>query len=76
MNETPKIMPSAKGDASSWTPRQALMYALSMADDYDSVVIVFGNTKEATSYGITSTPNCFVRDGLLAASIGGGWHSK
>lgn len=64
------------GKASEWTPREALAYAMTQLDQYDSVVIMFGNTETSDTYGITAVPNALVRDGLLASGLRGNWPSN
>lgn len=59
--------------ASDWTPRQALMHALAIVDDFDMVVIALGNRKQKLSHGITATENAFERDGLTYTLLQGPW---
>lgn len=69
------IKPSTEGDAASWTPRQALMFALTECDNWDAVVIM-AMKKDGKPHGINATPNNVIRAGLLGFGLANIWDDE
>lgn len=67
------IGPNVEGDAKDWTPRQALMHALTCCDNWSAVVIVGMKADNGAPHGINATPNATVRGGLFAYGLTNVW---
>jgi hypothetical protein len=71
MADVTKFSPKINGDdpATAWTPREALMFALSVCDDFSRVVIVLADVEEDTSTRWrriqAGTTSAFERMGIL-----------
>lgn len=59
------------GDASKWTPRQALLAALAECENMDAVVIIGRYGSESKAWNCSN--NAFERDGLIFSAFKGLW---
>lgn len=66
------ISPKPVGKASEWTPRQALLHALTECDGWDAVVIM-ARTKDGRPHGINATPDTITLHGLCAFGMMNDW---
>ena len=63
---------NVEGDAADWTPRQALLHALTHCDEWEGCVIM-AVRKDGAPHGVNATKNRFIRGGLLAYALGDVW---
>lgn len=66
------IGPKPEGLASEWSPRQALMHAISICEDLDAVVII-ARRKDGKPHGINATPDTITLHGLCAFGMMNDW---